>query len=343
MPEIKRPSEIDYVSLGFSYTRTPYNVRIHYSKGKWGEIQISDEPNISIHMASTALHYGQQAFEGLKALRGEDGKVRVFRMEENAKRMQSSAEYLQMAQPPVELFCEAVEKVVKLNLEYVPPIETGGSLYIRPVLFGVGPTVGVRPSEEYMLLIFATPVGGYFQNDAVGIDVIVDRKHDRSGGHGTGHVKAGGNYASALKSGEEARKKGYHSVLYLDPVEHRYIDECGAANFFGIKGNTYVTPVSSSILPSITNRTLQQLALDMGMEVECRQIDFLEEVESFEEIGACGTAAVIAPVLSIYDPESERKYHFDGKGTKMMKLLERYRAIQRGTAEDTHNWTTLVE
>ncbi len=342
MPEIKRPSEIDYTTLGFSYTRTPYNVRIHYSQGKWGEIQVSDDMNVSMHIASTALHYGQQAFEGLKALMGEDGKVRIFRVDENAKRLQRSAEYLQMAVPPIDLFTEAVEKVVKLNIDYVPPFETGGSLYIRPVLFGVGPTVGVRPSAEYLLIIFVTPVGSYFRNDAIGIDTIIDRKHDRSGAFGTGHIKAGGNYASSLKSGVEGHDKGYHSVMYLDPIEHRYIDECGAANFFGIKNNTYVTPASTSILPSITNMTLQQLAKDKGLDVECRHIDFVNEIDSFEECGACGTAAVIAPILSIYDPENEKHYHFDGKGEIMMSLLQRYRAIQLGQEEDVHGWNTVL-
>lgn len=340
---MEKAPKLDYNTLGFSYTLTPYNIRLHYTDGEWQAPVISTDKMVSMHIASTALHYGQQAFEGLKAQRGVDGKVRIFRVEENAKRLQRSAEYLEMAIPPVEMFSKAVEEVVRLNMDYMPPYNSGGTLYIRPVMFGVGPIVGIRPSNDYMLIIFVTPVGKYFTNNAVGIDTIIDRKHDRSGAFGTGHIKAGGNYASSLKSGLEAHKKGYHSVLYLDPVEHRYVDECGAANFFGIKNNTYVTPASHSVLPSITNMTLQQLAKDMGLEVECRKIDFLEEIETFEELGACGTAAVIAPILSIYDPESDKKYEFDEPGTVITELLKRYRDIQTGVAPDIHNWNTIVE
>ncbi len=340
---MKEPSGLNYKTLGFSYTQTPYNIRIHYSNGAWGVPMVSDDPNVNIHIASTALHYGQQAFEGLKAQCGADGKVRIFRVDENGKRLQRSAEYLEMAIPPLDMFCDAVKEVVRLNLKWVPPYGSGGSLYIRPVLFGVGATVGVRPSAEYLLIIFVTPVGQYFRNDATGIDTVVDRKHDRSGGFGTGHIKAGGNYASSLKSGVKAHADGYDSVIYLDPVEHKYIDECGAANFFGIKNNTYVTPISSSILPSITNMTLQQIAKDLGMNVECRKIDLNEEVGTFEEVGACGTAAIIAPVMSIVDVENDKKYTFKGMGDNMKALYERYRAIQLGEAEDTHNWNTIVE
>ncbi len=335
--------ELDYTTLGFSYTMTPYNVRCHYKDGKWGRLQITDDKNVSMHIASTALHYGQQCFEGLKAQRGVDGKVRVFRVEDNARRMMDSADYLEMAQPPVELFCEAVTEAVRYNIEFVPPYNSGGSLYIRPVLFGVGPIVGIRPSNEYLLIVFVTPVGQYFRNDSFGIDVMVDRRHDRSGSHGTGHIKAGGNYASSLKSGVETYAKGYNSAIYLDPKEHRYIDECGAANFFGIKNNTYVTPISSSILPSITNITLMQLAEDMGMKVERRQIDVVEEVDSFDEVGACGTAAVIAPIMSIYDPEYDLKHIFKGAGPVIKELVRRYKAIQLGEAEDIHGWNTIIE
>lgn len=338
----KKSPILDYNTLGFSYTMTPYNVRCHYKDGKWGKILVTDDVNVSMHVASTALHYGQQAFEGLKAQMGVDGKVRIFRVEQNAKRLQRSADYLEMAIPPIDMFCDAVKEVVKMNIEFVPPHRSGGALYIRPVLFGVGATVGIRPSEEYLLVIFVTPVGKYFRNDAVGIDTMVDRHHDRSGGYGTGHIKAGGNYASSLKSGVESHAKGFHSVIYLDPIEHKYIDECGAANFFGIKDNTYVTPISTSILPSITNMTLQALAEDMGLKVEQRKIDFKEEIKSFEEIGACGTAAVIAPILSIYDPEDNETYYFKGMGETMTALMERYIAIQLGEAEDIHGWNTIL-
>lgn len=339
---LKKPNELDFSTLGFSYTRTPYNARVHYCDGAWGKIQLSDDDMIPIHIASTAIHYGQQAFEGLKALRGKDGKLRIFRMEENAKRLQRSAEYLKMAPVPTDLFCQAVTEVVKANIEYVPAYETGGSLYIRPVLFGVGATVGVRPAQEYMLVIFVTPVGAYFKGGMCGINTMIDRHHDRAGAHGTGHVKAGGNYASSLKSGVEAHDKGFDSVLYLDPTEHKYIDECGAANFFGIKDNTYVTPASSSILPSITNMTLQQIAKDLGLKVECRPIDFSSEMSTFTECGACGTAAVITPIASVTDPESGKKYEFKVVGDVTQRIYDTYRGIQLGMLEDRHGWNTII-
>lgn len=340
---MKKPHELDFASLGFGYTRTPYNVRVHYSDGKWGKIQLSDDENVSIHIASTTLHYGQQAFEGLKAMRGKDGKLRIFRIEENAARLQRSSDYLRMARVPTDLFSEAVIEAVKSNIEYVPPFETGGSLYIRPVLFGVGANVGIRPASEYLLIIFVTPVGSYFKGGMCGINVMIDRNHDRSGAHGTGHVKAGGNYASSLKSGVEVHDKGYDSALYLDPTEHKYIDECGAANFFGIKNNTYVTPSSSSILPSITNMTLQQIAADLGLKVERRPINFIDEIGTFQECGACGTAAVITPIASVFDPESNKKYEFKTVGSATQRLYDTYRGIQLGTVEDKYGWNTVVE
>ncbi len=339
---MKNNTELDYSTLGFTYVKTPYNLRCHYKNGAWGEVTVSEDENISIHIASTALHYGQQAFEGLKAVMGADGKARIFRVADNAKRMQNSAKYLEMAVPPIELFCDMVERAVKLNVDFVPPYGSGGTLYIRPVLFGVGATVGVKPSEEFLLVVFVTPVGRYFKNDSVGINTLVDREHDRSGSKGTGHVKAGGNYASAMQSTKIAHEKGYNSAIYLDPIEHRYIDECGTTNFFGIKNNTYVTPISGSILPSITNMTLQQLAQDMGMKVEQRKIDFLEEITTFDEVGGCGTAAVVAPISSIFDPESNRTYTFDTPGEITSKLRDQYKAIQCGDAEDTHGWNTVL-
>lgn len=339
---MKKPEEIDFASLPFGYLQTPFNLRCHYKDGKWGAVEKSSDENVNIHIASTALHYGQEAFEGLKAFRGADDKVRIFRIEENAKRMQRSAEYLQMGVPSTELFADMVVQAVKLNIDYVPPFEAGGALYIRPVLFGVGATMGVRPAAEYMLIVFVSPVGAYYKGGMSGIRTVIDRTHDRAGHYGTGHVKAGGNYASSLLSGVEAHKKGYDSVLYLDPVEHKYVDECGAANFFGIKDGTYVTPTSHSILPSITNMSLRQIAADMGLKVESRPIDFMEEIGSFAEAGSCGTAAVITPIASIDDPENGKHWSFDVVGPVSQKLYDTYRGIQLGTLPDTHHWNTVL-
>lgn len=339
---MKQPNEIDFKAIGFGYLQTPYNVRCYYRNGKWGQIEVSSEETINIHIAATCLHYGQEAFEGLKAFRGQDGKIRLFRVEANAARMQSSAAYLKMAEPTTELFSQMVEMVIKLNLDYIPPFESGGSLYIRPVLIGTGAQVGVKPASEYLLAIFVTPVGSYFKSGMCGINAIVDRDHDRAAPRGTGHIKAGGNYGASLKSTVEAHDKGYDSVLYLDPKEHKYIDECGAANFFGIVGNKYVTPASHSILPSITNMSLQQLARDLGMEVEAREVDF-SELSSFSEVGACGTAAVITPIASIFDPETDRRYEYKWVGPKTQQLYDLYRGIQLGTQPDKHNWIKIIE
>lgn len=339
---MKKATEIDYKAIGFGYIQTPYNLRCYYRNGEWGKIEISSEETLNIHIAATCLHYGQEAFEGLKAFRGADDKIRIFRPEANAERMRSSASYLKMAEPPVDLFVEMCELAVKLNKDYVPPFESGGSLYIRPVLIGTGAQVGVKPAEEYLLAVFVTPVGSYFKGGMCGINVIVDREHDRAAPKGTGHIKAGGNYGASLVSSVEAHHKGYDSVLYLDPKEHKFIDECGAANFFAIKGNKYITPTSHSILPSITNMSLRQLAADLGLEVETREVEF-SELTGFEEIGACGTAAVITPVASIYDPETDHTYSYQWVGEKSQQLYDLYRGIQLGTCEDKHNWNLIVE
>ncbi|MEG0725278.1 MAG: aminotransferase class IV, partial [Mucinivorans sp.] len=200
----------------------------------------------------------------------------------------------------------------------------------------------VSPSDDYMLVMFVTPVGAYYKGGMQGIRAIVDRAHDRASSHGTGHIKAGGNYGSSLLSGEQAHDLGFQSVLYLDPTEHKYIDECGAANFFGIKDGKYITPASPSVLPSITNMSLQQLARDMGLTVEKRPIDFKAEIASFDEAGACGTAAVITPIASIVDPDDNQTYDFHTVGPVSQKLYDTYRGIQLGTLPDTHNWNTII-
>lgn len=339
---MKKANEIDFKTIGFGYIQTPYNVRCYYRDGAWGKIEVSSEETLNIHIAATCLHYGQEAFEGLKAFRGKDGKIRLFRVEANAVRMQNSASYLKMAEPPTELFTEMCEMVIRLNKDYIPPYESGGSLYIRPVLLGTGGQVGVKPATEYLLAIFVTPVGSYFKAGMCGINVMIDREHDRAAPHGTGHIKAGGNYGASLTSTVEGHDKGFDSVLYLDPKEHKYVDECGAANFFGIKGNKYVTPASHSILPSITNMSLRQLAMDLGMEIEQREVP-IAELSTFSEVGACGTAAVITPIASIFDPETGKTLEYKWVGEKTQKLYDTYRAIQLGTAPDTHNWNRIIE
>ena len=334
--------KIDWANLSFGYQKTDYNVRCYYRDGKWGEIEVSSDENINIHMAATCLHYGQEAFEGLKAYRCPDGKVRVFRPEENAARLQRTCRGIVMPEPPTSLFIEMVKKVVRLNQEYIPTYESGATLYIRPLLIGTGAQVGVRPAEEYLLLIFVTPVGPYFKGGFSTNPYVIMRNFDRAAPLGTGTYKVGGNYAASLKANQIAHEKGYDSEFYLDCKEKKYVDECGAANFFGIKNNTYVTPESTSILPSITNKSLMQIAEDLGMTVERRPIS-AEELATFEEAGACGTAAVISPISRLDDLEKGKTYNFGDKpGPWSVKLYETLRGIQYGTIEDTHNWTMEV-
>lgn len=336
---------INWSELGFAYFKTDYNVRSEFKNGEWGELYATDDVNINMHMASTCLHYGQEVFEGMKAFRGVDGKVRLFRVEDNAKRMIDSANYLKMAAPSVELFKKACIEAVKLNADYIPPYGSGASLYLRPMLIGVGPQVGVKPSKDYIFAVFVTPVGPYFKEGFNCIKVMIDYDHDRAAPKGTGHVKVGGNYAASLDSGDIAHEKGFASVMFLDPATKQYIDECSAANFFGISNGKYITPDSHSVLPSITNKSLRQIAEDLGLKVEYRAVN-VNELETFSEAGSCGTAAVISPIGSVFDPKTGKTIVYgDGKtaGEWSQKLYKTLQGIQYGEIADKHNWNTIVE
>ncbi len=335
--------EIKWQELGFSYVKTDYNVRCVWKDGAWGKVEISDSEYLPIHMAATCLHYGQEVFEGLKAFRGVDGKVRIFRLEENAKRMQRSGEYLKMQVPSVELFEEMCVKAIQANAEYIPPYGTGASLYLRPLLIGTGAQVGVKESTEYTFIVFVTPVGPYFKEGFKPITVTLERTYDRAAPRGTGHTKVGGNYAASIGSGSRAHAAGFANCLYLDPSEKKYIDEFGAANFFGIKDGAYITPDSLSVLPSITNMSLRTLAEDLGLRVENRKIP-VEELPTFEEVGACGTAAVISPIGRIFDPKTEEYVEYGAEaGPWSVKLYTLLQDIQYGRTEDPHGWITYVE
>ena len=336
--------DLDWSNLSFGYIPTDYNVRCHYRNGKWGEIEINSDEYLKLHMAATCLHYGQEAFEGLKAYRCPDGKVRIFRIDENAERLQRTCRGIMMPEVPTQLFKEMVIKTIRLNQEYIPTYESGATLYIRPLLLGTSAQVGVHPANEYLFIVFVTPVGPYFKGGFATNPYVIVRDYDRSAPLGTGMYKVGGNYAASLKANALAHEKGYACEFYLDAKEKKYMDECGAANFFGIKNNTYITPKSSSILPSITNKSLMQLAEDYGMKVEQRQIPE-EELETFEEAGACGTAAVISPISYIDDLDTQKRYTFskDGKpGPVSTKLYNHLRNIQYGVEPDVHGWTTVI-
>ena len=336
--------ELDWKNLGFGYMKTDYNIRSYFRDGAWTTPVLTSDEMVNLHMAATALHYGQDAFEGLKAFRGADGKVRIFRPEENAKRLRSSASYLRMAEPPVELFLEMVREVVKANERYIPPYGTGASLYIRPVLFGSGPQVGVKPADEYLLIIFVTPVGPYYKEGFNPIKVIIDRDHDRAAPLGTGHIKAGGNYGASLISSEEAHKKGYPSVLYLDAREKKYIDESGAANFFAIRDGKYITPKSHS--NSALHYEPESDDVGQGVGAGSRnpsggsvRIGHLRRGRSLRN-----GRAVISPIGSVFDPETNHTYVYNNgeSGPWCQKLYHKLRAIQYGEEPDKYGWNLIL-
>ncbi len=336
---------LDWKSLPFGYIKTDYNIRCIYKNGKWGELEVSSSEFIDIHIAATGLHYGQEAFEGLKAYLGKDGKTRLFRWEENARRMISSAEGIKMAAFPFEKFREALFKVISLNKRFIPPYGSGATLYVRPLLYGSGQEVGVKPSHEYTFLIFVTPVGPYFKGGVKPVNMMICRDFDRAAPLGTGIYKVGGNYAASMRAIEAAHDGGYSNIIFLDAKEKKYIDECGPANFYGIKDNTYITPKSESILNSITNMSLIQIAESMGMKTERRKIP-VEELSTFIEAGACGTAAVISPIAKIFDPEKNQVYEYCKRGEPgmlTMKLYNKLVAIQNGDESDPYGWVTILD
>ncbi|MGM9859740.1 MAG: branched-chain amino acid aminotransferase [Muribaculaceae bacterium] len=337
--------QIDWKHLPFGYYPTDYNVRCTFKDGKWGEIEVTSSDKIELHMAATCLHYGQELFEGLKAFRGSDGKVRIFRMKDNAERVRSSARGILMEPIPEDLFCRMCEMAVKLNERFIPPYGSGASLYIRPLEIGLSPSIGVKAAKEYMFIVMVTPVGPYFKTGFGCTDICIMRDYDRVAPRGTGRYKIGGNYAASLVASEHAHEMGFSAVLFLDPKEKKYLDECGPANFFAIIDGKYVTPKSDSILPSITNRALMTLARDMGIEVEERHIT-VEELERASEAGACGTAAVISPVGKVKDIDTGKEYVIarDGKpGPICTKLYNALSDIRLGDAPDNHDWNTILD
>ena len=332
---------MDWSNLTFQYYDVNAHVEYIWQNGAWDQGKLVEKAEITIHVGAQCLHYGQAAFEGLKAYRGKDGKIRIFRLDENAKRLASSANRTMMAEVSEELFKEAVIKAVEANEEFVPPYGTGGSLYIRPLLIGSGPMLAVAPANEYRLLVVVTPVGTYYKDGVKAVDACVVEGYDRAAPGGVGHVKVAGNYAASLLPAKEARDKGFPINIYLDSKEHSFIDEFGTSNFIAIKGNTYITPDSPSILPSITNKTLITLAEDQGMKVERRPVR-LDEIEDFEQIAACGTAVIVTPIHKIVTAE---KTYTVGDGSLHPKLEELYKtilAIQYGEIEDKFNWNTVL-
>ncbi len=343
MPITER-ADLDWKSLPFAYTKAGINVRYVWRDGRWDEGTESSEETMPVHIAATCLHYGQAAFEGLKVYEAKDGRVLSFRVDENAKRMQHSSHMMMMEAPSIELFKSAVRRVVRANKRFVPPYGTGAALYVRPLVIGTGARIGVRPADEYTFLVLTIPVGPYFKSGFTPTKLIVDETRDRAAPMGMGSAKAGGNYAAGMRGTMEARSKGYGEALYLDAKEHNFIEELGAANFFGItKDKRYVTPKSPAILRSITNMSLRTLAADMGYTVEERIVQ-AEELGDFVEAGACGTAAVITPIEAIQFRGKEIVYLPDGKpGPHCTELYNALTALQYGEAEDKYGWTEEIE
>ncbi len=334
---------LDWKNLGFAYMDTAFHIEYVWRDGEWDSGTLVKEPYLQMHVAASCLHYGQAAFEGMKAFRCKDGRIRAFRPEENAKRMYRTAGRACMAPVPVRMFVDAVKRVIKANEDYVPPYGSGGSLYIRPLLIGSGMQIGVAPAKEYTFLILVIPVGAYYKGGLKPVKSIIIEEFDRAAPLGMGDVKVAGNYAASLYAHEKAKKAGYPVELYLDAKEHKYVEEFATSNFIGIKPDgTYVTPDSHSVLPSVTNDTLKQLAADLGMKVETRPVR-VEELSTFTEIAACGTAVVVTPVYEITHGETVITIGSpDTCGPVVQKLFDAVQGIQYGEKPDVHGWCVTV-
>ena len=335
---------IDWNQLGFNYIKTPYRYLSHWKDGQWDDGVLTEDGTLHISEASAALHYGQQCFEGLKAYRRKDGKINLFRVDENAKRLQRSAQRLLMPTIPVEKFIDAVKQVVKANQDYVPPYGTGATLYLRPLLIGVGDSIGVNPAPEYIFTIFCMPVGPYFKGGLTPTNFIVS-DYDRAAPQGTGAAKVGGNYAASLLPGHQAHEHQFSDCIYLDPETHTKIEEVGSANFFGItKDNQFITPKSPSILPSITKYSLLYLAKErLGLTAIEGEVK-IDELDQFTEAGACGTAAVISPIGGIQYKDNFHVFYSETEvGPVTKALYEELTGIQFGDKPAPEGWIFEVE
>lgn len=334
---------INWDELGFDYIKTDYRYISTWKNGTWNEGKLTEDNMLTISEASTALHYGQQSFEGLKAYRTKDGSIQLFRPNRNASRMNDSCKKLLMPEIPNDKFIDACIQVVKANERFVPPYGTGGTLYIRPFIIGVGNNIGVKPAPEYIFSVFCMPVGPYFKGGLIPVNFMIS-DFDRAAPYGTGQQKVGGNYAASLEAHKIASDRGFADCIFLDPATHTKIDEAGAANFFGItKDNKFVTPISSSILPSITKYSLLELAKDY-LNLETVEEDvLLDELDKFKEAGACGTAAVITPIGGIeYKDKLHVFYSETEVGPITKKLYDTLVGIQFGDIEGPEGWIYKV-
>jgi branched-chain amino acid aminotransferase len=333
---------LDWANLGFQYQRTDFRFSASWENGSWSDGELIEAETIAVHEGAPSLHYAQQCFEGMKAQTAEDGRVLLFRPELNSERMNLAAARLLMPEVPKELFCRGVEEVVKANYAWIPPYGSGASLYIRPMLIGVGENLGLKPAQQYEFRVFVSPVGPYYKQAGLSVISLAVSEVDRAAPNGTGSFKVGANYAGGLLATKLAQELGANEALYLDSAEGRYIDEAGSANIIVVsKQGVVLTPKSDAILPSITRRSLMVLVQDeLGMPVEERAIDLREEFSSFKEAAACGTAAVLSPIGKVW---FDGQWHDVGDGPAsvgptMQKLYDLLVGIQKGELQDKHGW-----
>ena len=336
---------IDWKNLGFGYIQTDYRFVANYKNGAWDEGTLTEDPNVVINECEGVLQYAQTVFEGMKAYTTKDGRIVTFRPDLNGERMEQSAARLEMPIYPKDKFVEAIIKTIKANEAYVPPYGSGATLYVRPYMFGSNPVIGVKPADEYQFRVLTTPVGPYFKGGAKPITIRVC-DFDRAAPRGTGHIKAGLNYAMSLHAIVDAHKQGYDENMYLDAATRTKVEETGGANFlFVTKDGKVVTPKSNSILPSITRRSLVVVAREiLGLEVEEREI-YLDELKDFAECGLCGTAAVISPVGKIVDHGKEICFPsgMEEMGPVTKKLYETLTGIQMGTIKAPEGWVVEIQ
>ena len=343
-------NSINWDTLGFDAYRTRTVIFSHYKDGEWSPFEITETFSFSLDPFAQVFHYAISCFEGLKAFRQKDGSIAIFRPDQNAARLKRTADFLGMPCPSKELFLKMCEACIHNNLEFLPPYGHLASLYLRPFLLGVHPQMQLVPYPEAIFAVVCAPVGSYYGQHRKSSAAVIPGNYDRAAPKGSGSYKIGANYAGTFKPYQIAHNQGYSELLYLNSATRQFVDEFGSSNFFGIKGNKYITPLSDSVLPSITNKTLQEVAADLGMEVEKRPVP-VEELAEFEEVGACGTAVVIIPISHIdmkpklEDAAVSRSFRYcpDGMvGDVCTKLYNRIIGIQFGELEDTHGWCYYI-
>jgi len=335
-------ANLDWPQLGFGIQQVTGHMEYNWNENTgWDAGKFETNPMMNLHVCGNVLHYGQTLFEGLKAYHQADGKVRVFRDVENWKRMRRGSRRIVLPEVPQDLFQGAIDLAVRQNAKFIPPYGSGGSVYIRPVLFGSTPQMGLAPAKDAKFLVIVTPVSSYYSGGIQGVDCKVAEEFDRAASYGVGHVKAGGNYAADMFVQKSFKADGFPIGLYLDPVKRKYIEEFNTSNFVGIKNGIYVTPNSASILTSITNMSLMEIAEDIGLRVEKRRIEYSKEIDTFEEVGAVGTAVVITPISSC--TYRGHKVSFNPKCETLMKIYKKTLAIQFGEERDEHNWMREIK